>query len=285
MDEIHNRTAIYTPEPQLRHPLRLAKSMGRDLWVSRELAWRLMIRNISAMYRQTIFGYLWAFLPPVLAAATFMLLQRGGVTAVGVLRIPYGLWVLSGAFLWQVFADSVIGPIRLVTTSKAMLAKINFPREALILASAGEVIFNFLVRLVILIGALAWFHVAPSWQIVLLPLPLLTLIGFGLMIGVLCSPLALLYQDIEKVVPLMLPFWMLLSGAVVPLKAVGVLGQVVALNPVFPLLDVSRNCLTGQPGTHFAEVAFILVATVALLLFGWLLYRLAMPHAIARIGG
>jgi lipopolysaccharide transport system permease protein len=33
----------------------LFKEMGRDLLASRELAWQLMVRDISAQYRQSLF--------------------------------------------------------------------------------------------------------------------------------------------------------------------------------------------------------------------------------------
>jgi hypothetical protein len=36
---------VYTPESKLKHPVRLAREMGRDLLASRELAWRLMVRD------------------------------------------------------------------------------------------------------------------------------------------------------------------------------------------------------------------------------------------------
>ncbi len=44
---------IYTPESQLRHPRQLMRAMLRDLVVSRELAWRLLVRNISANKQET----------------------------------------------------------------------------------------------------------------------------------------------------------------------------------------------------------------------------------------
>jgi len=39
---------VYGPESKLRDPVRLARSMIRDLAASRELAWRLCLRNLSA---------------------------------------------------------------------------------------------------------------------------------------------------------------------------------------------------------------------------------------------
>ena len=34
--------------------------MGRELWESRELVWRFLVRDISARYRQSLLGYAWA---------------------------------------------------------------------------------------------------------------------------------------------------------------------------------------------------------------------------------
>jgi lipopolysaccharide transport system permease protein len=53
---------VYTSESRIRHPWQLFQEMGRDLLASRELAWRLLVRDISAQYRQSLFGVLWAFL-------------------------------------------------------------------------------------------------------------------------------------------------------------------------------------------------------------------------------
>ncbi len=50
---------IYEPSSQLRSPGKLFRSMGRDLLNSRELAWRLLVRDISSQYRQSFLGLVW----------------------------------------------------------------------------------------------------------------------------------------------------------------------------------------------------------------------------------
>ena len=66
---------VYTPESPLKNPGRLLRAMFRDVLAARELAWRLFVRDLSAQYRQTYLGYVWAFLPPLVASATFIFLQ------------------------------------------------------------------------------------------------------------------------------------------------------------------------------------------------------------------
>lgn len=278
---------IYTPASAFSDPGRLLGQMTHDLRTSRELAWRLAVRNISAMYRQTYFGYLWAFLPPLATTAAFLILRSGGVVNATVSFEPYAAFLLISTSIWQLFADAVSTPLRVMTASKAMLIKINFPREAIILASVAEVLFNFLVRLVIIVGTMLWFGIVPLWTLLLVPLGLLALLAAGTMVGLLLTPIGLLYQDISKALPLLLNFWMLLTPVVYDYQpnAEGLRGWLNYLNPIAPLLNTTREWLiigqASQLGTFWA----ITTVTFLLLAFGWVLYRVAMPHVIARLGG
>ena len=95
MSDSHTEV-VYTPESQLSSPCRLVRAMCHDLVASRELAWCLMVRDISARYRQSLLGILWAFLPPVLTAALFILLNRSAVIAVGETNVAYPAFVMFG---------------------------------------------------------------------------------------------------------------------------------------------------------------------------------------------
>jgi lipopolysaccharide transport system permease protein len=67
--------AVYTRASKLRDPAQLFQAMLRDLALSRELAWRLFVRNISSRYRQTILGYAWAIVTPIATTSVFVFLQ------------------------------------------------------------------------------------------------------------------------------------------------------------------------------------------------------------------
>jgi hypothetical protein len=79
----------HTPESKIRHPFTLLKDMSRDLKASRELAWRLIIRDISAQYRQTVLGYFWAIFPPLVASLVFVLLRSAKPVGSGNLFAVY----------------------------------------------------------------------------------------------------------------------------------------------------------------------------------------------------
>ena len=162
-------TTVYTSESQMRRPKQLWRLMWRDLLNSRGLAWRLLIRDISAQYRQSFLGIFWAIIPPVITAAGFTLAKSSGVINLGNTELPYPAYVMFSMTLWQTFTESLQGPVQAVTQAKSMMAKINFPREALILAKLGEVFFNFGIKLVLIVGLFIWFKISITWSIILSP--------------------------------------------------------------------------------------------------------------------
>jgi lipopolysaccharide transport system permease protein len=276
---------VYTPESPLRHPGKLLRALFRDLLAARELGWRLFVRDLSANYRQTYFGYIWAVLPPLLASATFIFLQSQGITRIEGTGIPYAAFAMMGTLLWQLFADAVQSPLASMNSARSMLAKINFPREALLLSGLYMVLFNFFIRLVLLAAVMAIWNVVPGRGILMFPLAVAGLLTCGSVMGFLLLPLGLLYRDVDRGFGVAIPFWMLLTPVVYPARTDGLAGVLASWNPVSPVLTTARESLSNLPFTQLE--AFGLVSGMALLLciVGLIASRLFMPILIERMGG
>jgi lipopolysaccharide transport system permease protein len=276
---------VYTPESPLRHPRELLRALLRDLLAARELAWRLFVRDLSANYRQTYLGYIWAFLPPLLASATFIFLQSQGITRIDGTGIPYAAFAMMGTLLWQVFADAIQSPLASINAGRSMLAKINFPREALLMSGLYMVLFNFLVRLMLLAVVMAVWKVVPSQGLLWFPLAIAGLLVCGLVMGLLLLPLGLLYKDADRGIAIVIPFWMLLTPVVYPSRTEGLAGFLVTWNPVSPVLTTAREALSGLPFTGLEAFALVSSAALLLCVLGLIAFRLIMPIVIERMGG
>lgn len=284
MSERSIAEVIYTPRSDLLYPRRFVRQMFRDLFASRELAWRLFVRDLSAKYRQSYLGYLWALLPPIATTGAFVFLQSQGLFTVGHTAVPYPAYVMIGMLLWQVFSDAVQSPLKAVTAAKPMLTKVNFPPEAVLIAGLGDVCFGFLIRLVLLCAVLVKYAFIPPWTVLLVPLAVGALVVAGTAVGVLVTPLGMLYQDVAQVLPLATSYLMFLTPVVYPAQGHGLAGWLSRWNPISPLINSGRDWLiTGN--FNYCE-GFILVSGLAfvVLVLAWSVYRIAMPHLIARIG-
>jgi len=274
---------VYSPEPMLKRPGELIRSMKADLLASFALAWRLLVRNLSAQYRQTVLGYLWAFIPPVCVTAIWVFLNSRRILNVEDTGMPYPLFALTGIVLWQTFVDAINSPLNQVNDSRAMLAKVNFPREALILAGLGEVLFSFMIRLLLLAGIFIYYQHPLPGTIWLAPFGIVSLISMGLMTGVILTPLGMLYKDIGRGMVIITQMWFFLTPVIYPLPEDGLAADLLTFNPVTPVIVTTRDWITT--GNSDMVIQFVVVSSMTLVLVfaGWLLYRLAMPHLLSRI--
>jgi lipopolysaccharide transport system permease protein len=240
------------------------------------------VRDLSAQYRQALLGFGWSLLLPVANTLTWVLIGQSGVVSVAPTAIPYPIYVFTGTMLWAVLLEAMTAPLQHTIAAKPMLTKVNFPREAIIVSGVYQTAFNAAIKLVLLlcvplvVGTL-------SWQLVLLPLGVASLIVVGTTVGLLLTPLGLLYTDVGRALPLMMQFLMYLSPVVFPIPRDGAMSLVVAANPLTPLIVTTRQWLTGTPTDLLPEFLVVNAVAVGMLLIVWAAYRLAMPIVIERM--
>src|SRR5215510_15127568 len=272
---IKSMVTVYTPESPLRQPRKCARELISDLWGSRELAWRLFVRDLRAQYRASLLGYVWVFLPPLVAGLPFVYLNSAGVISIGKTPIPYAAYAMVGAIIWQTFVDALNSPLRSVNAARAMLTRINFPREAILLSGLMQVGFTFVVRLALVIGVFAAFALKPAATSPLFVVGMISIALTGFMIGLILTPLGVLYGDVQYSLPIASTFLMLITPVLYPVPSSGLGAMVASFNPLTPLITTTRDWLTT--GAAAQHIAFLIVSgvTVTLLLLAWILYRLA----------
>jgi homopolymeric O-antigen transport system permease protein len=281
---VKSLVTVYTPESPLRQPRKFGRALISDLWGSRELAWRLFVRDLRAQYRASLLGYVWVFLPPLVASLPFVYLHSAGVISIGDTPIPYAAYAMVGAIIWQTFVDALNSPLRSVNAARAMLTRINFPREAILLSGLMQVGFTFVVRLALVIGVFAAFALKPAATSPLFVIGMISIALTGFMIGLVLTPLGVLYGDVQHSLPIASTFLMLITPVLYPVPSSGLGAMVASLNPLTPLITTTRDWLTT--GAAVQHIAFLVVSgvTVTLLILAWVLYRLALPHLVARLG-
>jgi lipopolysaccharide transport system permease protein len=257
--------------------------MWGDLRASRQLAWRLVVRDISSQYRQTAFGYLWAVLPPVLITLVWVLLNRSAIVRVNAGSLPYPVYVLTGTIFWQLFVDALNAPLKQLSSNRSLLSRVRFPTEALLLSGGAQVLFSFAIKLAVLVGLLIVYRVSVEWTAVFLVFPIAGVLAVGTVLGVLVAPLGMLYKDIDQALLLIVGPLMFLTPVVYPVPATGTLATIMNANPLTPLLNMARDMLYTGGTDAVAGSGLVAGVTVAAAGIGWLVYRLALPILVERL--
>lgn len=260
------------------------REMASELAGSRELIWRLFLRDFTARYRQTLLGLAWALIMPLVMVGTFVFLRRSGVLNVGELDLPYPAYALVGLTIWQIFAGGMVTCSNSLVAGGSMVTKINFSKETLVIAAFGQTLVEVLVRLVLVGAVFLFYGLVPPWTALLFPFALLPLLLFTLGLGFLLSLLNAVFRDVANIVTILTTFLLLLTPVLYPPPASGPVSVLSAFNPLVALVGGPRDLLlTGQLSQ---PMAFCLSGAASLLLFllSWHLFHLAETRIPERVG-
>lgn len=267
----------------MRKPRQLLAELWHGIVAGRGLAMRLTIRDISAQYRQTALGLLWALILPLANTITWVFLNKAGIVSVGETTLPYPVYVFTGTMLWSIFMEALNAPLEKTNAARVMLTKINFPREAIILSGVFQTLFNSAIKIGLMLAALLVLGIFPDWRLILFPLGILSLILAGTTLGLLLTPIGLLYSDIGKGLPLVLQFLMYVTPVVFPMQKAGWTGAIFTANPLSSLILTTRDWLTGFSPEYLGHFLIVNGVSLVLLFIVLLVYRLVMPILIERM--
>ena len=284
---------VYDAEGSDRTSLRAWGVMVRELWDSRELVHRLVLRNLSGQFRQSFLGYLWILLPPVVTTVVFSLLRRAQIMDIGIPPggLPYELQVLVGTTFWGFFTQVVIAAATSISSAGNLVSKVYFPREVLVVSAVGQSLVNLAIRLGLVVVACALSGYLPSWSALGLPLLALPLLALGLGIGALLAPVNAVMNDTSRLLEFAAQFGLFLVPAVyaTPVPAADASGLQAALfwlhtcNPVSHVLYTAYDWMAGPGITHPVGLLLTSVASLLALGLGWRFLHICEPLLAERL--
>lgn len=238
-----------------------------------ELLYQMTLRDLLLRYKQTVMGFGWAVFMPLVNTAVFSVI----FTRVAPLEtpVPYPLFAFCGLWAWNFFSSTLRFSVTALTSNTNLVAKVYFPREIFPFSAVLVGLVDFVVSASVLIALMAWYRIVPGIHILWLPVVLAVHIAFTAGVALVVSMANLFYRDVKYLFEVAITVWMFATSVVYPVDRLGgVLGTVLALNPMTPIIDAYRNVLLlGQPpAPAFAAAA----AMSAVVLFGgWLVFHRA----------
>lgn len=233
---------------------------------------QLITREIKARYKQSILGYAWVILNPLVQllvySFVFSVIFRFPTN-----NIPYSVFLFIGLLPWIYLQNSISSATQSLVDNAELLRKVYFPREifiySIMVARGVDFIFASLVMVVFIL-----FYQVPLSYTAILIIPLM-LIQILLMVGLslILSAFNLFYRDIQYLVNLLLMLWMYLSPIVYPLSLVpNKYIFIYKLNPMVGIIEGYRSALFNYP-FDTGTILWSLIMSLAIFIFGFLIFK------------
>lgn len=171
--------------------------MNRALTLKRDQISVLIAKDFKLKYNATALGFAWSLIVPFFTSLiyffVFGVMMRWNAK-------NYLLYVVSGNFMWQFFANVVMMNGRVLMSNSALLKKTSFDRRLLIWGTFFTESIHFLLTIPVLIGVMWFSGVVPHWT---LPINLVATLLFTLLlsigVGYAYAAINLYFRDLERI--------------------------------------------------------------------------------------
>jgi lipopolysaccharide transport system permease protein len=220
------------------HEEKTMRLMVSELINYRHLLFTLAWRDIKVRYKQSVMGFLWAILMP-------MLIIIAGV----VIRVAFSMGsgrgfdhtALASVALksapWAFFISGIRFATSSLTGNSSLITKIYFPREIFPVSAVLASLFDFAVALGAVVIILAGIQVGVSVYVLWAPVILFLLFLLAVSIGMLLSCANLFFRDVKYLVDVFLTFGILFTPVFYDARMFGKWAPVLLLNPVGAILE------------------------------------------------
>lgn len=238
----------------------------KELWNYRELFFYFTLRDIQVKYKQTVLGFLWAVLQPVLMMVVFTVFFSKVLNAPSE-GLPYPVFVLSGLILWSLFSNGLMNSSNSMVNNAHIIKKIYFPRMIVPLSAILSALFDFFMALLVYTVILVIYSPKIDFLLMLICLPSAIIISVfaSLGPGLLLCALNVKYRDFRYVVPFLIQVLLFLTPVIYPISMLKyeMARYILALNPMSAAIALFR-----APLLHVTpDIELIVISLVSNLFF------------------
>ncbi|MBL7858085.1 MAG: ABC transporter permease [Cyclobacteriaceae bacterium] len=246
----------------------------KELLFYKELFYFFTWRDIKIKYKQTVLGFMWAILQPLLMMTIFTLFF-GKALNIPSQNLPYPVFVFSGLLIWTIFSSGLTNASNSMVNNAQIIKKIYFPRLIIPVSSILGALFDFLMAFILYIGILIYYqqpvslHAFWCW-----PVALLVTIVATLGPGSWLAALNVKYRDFRYVIPFLVQVLFFLTPVIYPISMLTHpwLRYLLVVSPMYAAIELFRMPITGiVPQPEFIIIS--LGSGVLLLLIGLTYFR------------
>ena len=161
----------------------------------KDLFYFLILRDVKALYKQTVLGFSWAILRPFITMIIFQLVFSN-LAKIDTDGSPGPIFYYSGLVPWMYFSNSLIRSTNSLITGSGIFTKVYFPRLVLPIVPCLASLVDFTIAMTITFILLLVYGLTPTIWILFLPVLIFIMFLTAAGLGLWLSALAVQYRDI-----------------------------------------------------------------------------------------
>ena len=200
----------------------------------------LVSKDFKLKYRRSVLGVAWSVLNPllmmcVLAAVFTNVLKFGDVA-------NFPMYLILGNVLFALMSDSTSTAMTSILESAPLIKKIKISKMIFPIEKVLFQLVNFAISLIAVVIVMVFFKIAPTVNLLALPLLLVYMLLFCIGLGMLLSALAVFFRDICHFWSVIITAWTYATPLFYPVSLLPDWMQTAeAFNPMYHYVSYFRD--------------------------------------------
>ena len=266
MEQVRTKTVI---EPRSRWQILDLKEFAPY----KDLLYLLVWRDITVLYKQTIFGFAWAIVRPLFTMILFSVIF-GRLAKMPSDGVPYPIFSYSALLPWTYFSTAITGATQSLIQQANVFTKVYFPRLFIPLTPVLSKLADFGIAFLVLAVMMMVYGVVPTYNILFLPVLIAIMVLATAGIGVWLSALAIQYRDVKHAVDFLIQFLLFAAPVVWPASLIPAKFRLLyGLYPMAGVIEGFRSALIGTRPMPWDLILMGVVSSVIIALSGVFYFR------------
>jgi len=219
----------------------------KELREYRDLFYFLVWRDVKVLYAQTILGFSWAILQPLVQILMFTIIF-GKVAKISTDGIPYTLFTSVAIIPWTYMSQSITGSSQSLVQGQNLLGKVYFPRLIFPITPILSKLVDFGISMLIILGVLIYYRVLPTWHLLFFPFFFVFMMSISAGIGMWLSAMAIRFRDVRYGMTFLVRMLMYSAPIVYSASSIPEKWRLIySVNPIVGIIEGFRACLLGTP--------------------------------------
>jgi len=263
----------------------------KELLKYRQVITTLVVRELKARYRGTVFGFFWSFLNPLLLLTVYSIvfgiilpgsggrLESPVLEKINLVGIDYAIFLFSGLLPWLWFNSSILESANVLFVHGNLIKKIQFPIEVLpiMVVLTNLVHFLFGVPILLLMILILGKTITLSWWLLFFPVAIMVQIVFVMGLSFLVSALTVHFRDLKDILANLLTLWFFATPIIYAFMSQHIqehkaLVTLLSLNPMTHIIEAYHYTFIFGSLPHWKKLPVTFIVGLICFYLGYLLF-------------